>query len=178
MIVILHLRTKMKQSQFKNLIETLGKDLDILPDVLPVRDVPIIEEQILNKKMFLQYDPATHGGSYKLYEHYMQHKDLKWIWCHSGDRYGADPVELYNKAPDRCPVYGTLLDYGLGNNASTNHPLFRPSIDHDEQQSRGGTKRNDINNLEVMSLQANTHRNNQTLMHMMYLLKYELTKQS
>ena len=28
-----------------------------------------------------------------------------------------------------------------------------------------------------MSLQANTHRNNQTVMHMMYLLKYELTKQ-
>lgn len=176
MIQTLHLRMKMKQSQFKELIDVLGKDLSILPDIIPVRDVNVIEEQIQNKKVFLQYDPATHGGSYKLYEHCLEHKDLKWIWCHSGDRYGADPVELYNKAPDRCPVYGTLLDYGLGNNASTNHPLFRPSIDHDEQQSRGGTKRKDINNLDVMSLQANTHRNNQTLMHMMYLLKYELTK--
>ena len=176
MIRILHLRTKMKQSQFKELAQQLREGLSVLPNVIPVRDVRNIEEQIKNKKAFLQYDPASHGGSYKLYEHYLEHKDLKWIWCHSGDRYGADPIELYNIAPDRCPVYGTLLDYGLGNNNSTNHPLFRPSIDHIEQQSRGGTKRNDINNFAVMSLQANTHRNNQTLMHMMYLLKYELTK--
>lgn len=167
----------MKQSQYKELLKVLGDDLSSLPNTIPVRDIQSIEEQIQNKNPFLQYDPATHGGSYKLYEHFLKNKDLKWIWCHSGDRYGADPVELYNSAPDRCPVYGTLLDYGLGNNASTNHPLFRPSIDHIEQQSRGGTKRNDINNFAIMSLQANTHRNNQTVMHMMYLLKYELTKQ-
>lgn len=165
----------MKKSQFEELQTSLGNLLECLPDTIPAKDLSRIEEQIQNKKVELKYDPSSHGGSYELYEHFLKHKDLKWIWCHSGNRYGADPVELYNKAPDRCPVYGTLLDYGLGNNASTNHPLFRPSIDHVEQQSRGGVKRNDITNFEVISLQANTHRNNQTLMHMMYLLKYELT---
>ena len=34
----------------------------------------------------------------------------------------------------------------------------------------------DINNFEVMSVQANTYRNNATNMHQLYLLKYELTK--
>ena len=101
--------------------------------------------------------------------------------CHCGnrygvDRYGVDPKELYEQAPNRCPVFGTLLDYGLGKNTSTNHPAFRPSMDHIEQQSRGGVKRVDINNFEVMSVQANTYRNNATNMHQLYLLKYELTK--
>lgn len=166
--------TTVKRSQYNQLVEDLGGILNVLPNTIPIADNALMEEQILSKQHLLSYDSATHGGSYKLYEHYIDNKDLKWIWCHSGDRYGVDPIELYHKAPDRCPVFGTLLDYGLGKNAATNHPAYRPSLDHTSQQSRGGTKRGDIGNIEVMSLQANTLLNNATLMQSLYLLKYAL----
>ena len=169
---------KMKKSQFDNLLVQLEDALSVLPDTLPAKDIDKVEEQIRNKKYILMYDPASHGGSYELYEHFLDHKDLKWIWCHSGNRYGVDPVELYNKAPDRCPVFGTLLDYGLGENNSTNLDLFRPSLDHTEQQSRGGVKRGDIDNIEVMSNLANRLLNNSTLMQSLYLLKYSLSKKT
>lgn len=165
---------KMKKSQFDQLQMQLEDALGILPAVLPAKDKDLIEEQIKNKKHIVQYDPASHGGSYELYEHFLDNKDLKWIWCHSGNRYGVNPVELYHKAPDRCPVYGTLLDYGLGENAATNLDLFRPSLDHTEQQSRGGIKTGDVTNIEVMSNLANRHLNNATGMQLMYLLKYAL----
>jgi hypothetical protein len=164
----------MKQSQYKNLLSGLEDALGVLPDTLPAKDISKIEEQIQNKNHIVMYDPASHGGSYELYEHFLENRDLKWIWCHSGNRYGVDPVELYRKAPDRCPVFGTLLDYGLGENASTNLDLFRPSLDHTEQQSRGGTKRGDVSNIEVMSNLANRLLNNATLMQSLYLLKYAL----
>jgi hypothetical protein len=166
----------MKQSQYKELLDKLGEVLSVLPNTIPVADKDLMEQQILDKKHQIEYDNASHGGSQKLYEHFLQHRDLKWIWCHSGNRYGVDPKELYEQAPDRCPVFGTLLDYGLGKNTATTHPAFRPSMDHIEQQSRGGVKREDITNFEVMSVQANTYRNNATTMHQLYLLKYELTK--
>lgn len=164
----------MKQSQYNDLLSGLEDALGVLPDTLPAKDISKIEEQIQNKKHIVMYDPASHGGSYELYEHFLENRDLKWIWCHSGNRYGVDPVELYRKAPDRCPVFGTLLDYGLGENASTNLDLFRPSLDHTEQQSRGGTKRGDVSNIEVMSNLANRLLNNATLMQSLYLLKYAL----
>lgn len=176
MMQTLRLRKKMKQSQYKELLQKLGEVLSVLPETIPVADKDLMEQQILNKKYQIEYDSASHGGSQKLYEHFLQHRDLKWIWCHSGNRYGVDPKELYEQAPDRCPVFGTLLDYGLGKNTATTHPAFRPSMDHIEQQSRGGVKREDITNFEVMSVQANTYRNNATKMHQLYLLKYELTK--
>lgn len=166
--------TTMKQSQYNDLCVSLENALSVLPETLPVKNLEKIEEQIRNKKCVLMYDPASHGGSYALYEHFQEYKDLKWIWCHSGNRYGVDPVALYKKAPDRCPLFGTLLDYGLGENAATNLDLFRPSLDHTEQQSRGGTKRGDINNIEVMSNLANRLLNNSTPMQLMYLLKYAL----
>jgi len=176
MMQTLRLRKKMKQSQYKELLQKLGEVLSVLPGTIPVADKDLMEQQIIDKKYQIEYDSASHGGSQKLYEHFLEHRDLKWIWCHSGNRYGVDPKELYEQAPDRCPVFGTLLDYGLGKNASTTHPAFRPSMDHIEQQSRGGVKREDITNFEVMSVQANTYRNNATKMHQLYLLKYELTK--
>lgn len=170
------LRMKMKQAQFNELVEVVGEDLSVLPNTIPIKDIVLVENQIQNKKYMIQYDPSSHGGSYELYEHFIKNKDLKWIWCHSGNRYGVDPVELYNKAPNRCPVFGTLLDYGLGANTSTSLDIFRPSLDHNEQQSRGGTKRGDINNIEVMSNLANRLLNNATKMQMLYLMKYALTK--
>jgi hypothetical protein len=176
MMLILRSMMKMKQSQFKEILKSLEEVLSGLPSTIPVADKDLMEQQILNKKLQIEYDSASHGGTQKLYEHFLEHKDLKWIWCHSGNRYGVDPKELYERAPDRCPVFGTLLDYGLGKNTATNHPAFRPSMDHVEQQSRGGVKREDITNFEVMSVQANTYRNNATTMHQLYLLKYELTK--
>lgn len=165
----------MKKSQFEMLLYNIGEDLDILPNVIPIADNSKIESVILEKNLLVEFDTSTHGNQ-KLYEHFLEHKDLKWIWCNSGDRYGVDPEELYNICPDRCPVFGTLLDYGLGKNISTNHPAYRPSMDHIDQQSRGGTKRGDITNFEIMSVQANMFRNNSTLMQQLYLLKYELKK--
>ena len=176
MMQILLSRMKMKQSQYNDLLTKLEEVLSVLPNTIPIVDKDLMEEQILDKQYQLEYDSASHGGSQKLYEHFLDHRDLKWIWCHSGNRYGVNPKELYEQAPYRCPVFGTLLDYGLGKNTSTNHPAFRPSMDHIEQQSRGGVKREDINNFEIMSVQANTYRNNATKMHQLYLLKYELTK--
>lgn len=173
MTVIMSLMT-MKRLQYEDLLVNVENALSVLPATLPAKNLEKIEEQIRTKKYMISYDPASHGGSYELYEHFREHKDLKWIWCHSGNRYGVDPVELYNKAPDRCPVFGTLLDYGLGENASTNLDLFRPSLDHTEQQSRGGAKRGNINNIEVMSNLANRLLNNSTLMQSLYLLKYAI----
>jgi hypothetical protein len=165
----------MKKSQFDMLVYNIREDLSVLPDVIPIVDNAKIETVIKEKQYLLGFDNSTHSTQ-KLYEHFLKNKDLKWIWCHSGDRYGVDPVELYNIAPDRCPVFGTLLDYGLGKNISTNHPAYRPSMDHVAQQSRGGTKRGDITNFEIMSVQANMFRNNSTRMQQLYLLKYELSK--
>lgn len=157
------------------LLYNVRENLDVLPDIIPIADNDKIESVIREKQLLVEFDTSTHGNQ-SLYEHFLKHRDLKWIWCHTGDRYGVDPVELYKIAPDRCPVYKTLLDYGLGKNISTNHPAYRPSMDHVDQQSRGGTKRGDIGNFEVMSVQANMFRNNSTLMQQLYLLRYELQK--
>ena len=165
----------MKKSQFEMVLYNVREDLDILPDVIPIADDAKIESVIREKKLLVEFDVSTHGNQ-KLYEHFLEHRDLKWIWCNTGDRYGVDPAELYKICPDRCPVFGTLLDYGLGKNISTNHPTYRPSMDHLDQQSRGGTKRGDISNFEVMSVQANMFRNNSTPMQQLYLLRYELKK--
>jgi len=164
----------MKQSDFSKLTGDVGEILNSLPGTIPFSKVKEMEEQILNKKLFVQYDPATHGGSYTLYEEFLSNRDLKWIWCCSGNRYGLDAQQLYEIAPDRCPVFGTLLDYGLGKNTATQHPAFRPSLDHVEQQSRGGDIKGNINNFVLMSRQANTFRNNATLMQMLYVLRYEI----
>jgi hypothetical protein len=165
----------MKKSQFEMLLYNVREDLDILPGIIPIADNAKIESVIQEKKLLVEFDAGTHGNQ-KLYEHFLEHRDLKWIWCNAGDRYGVDPAELYQICPDRCPVFGTLLDYGLGKNISTNHPAYRPSMDHLNQQSRGGTKRGDISNFEVMSVQANMFRNNSTPMQQLYLLRYELKK--
>lgn len=164
----------MKQSQFESVVDGARQALAELPGTIPIAKINEMEDAIVNKKYFVEYDPATHGGSYDLYEAFLDSKDLKWVWCNSGNRYGLDAVELYEAAPDRCPVFGTLLDYGLGRNTATNHPAFRPSLDHVQQQSRGGVKEGDITNFAVMSRQANTFRSNATLMQMLYVLKYEI----
>lgn len=165
----------MKKSQFETLLYNVGEALDVLPDTIPIAENSKIESVILKKNLLVEFDTATHGNQ-KLYEHFLENRDLKWIWCNSGDRYGVDPKELYEICPDRCPVFGTLLDYGLGKNTSTNHPAYRPSQDHIDQQSRGGAKRGDISNFDVMSIQANMFRNNATLMQLLYVLKYEIKK--
>lgn len=168
------MNSKMKRSLFNQVVDNVRESLKDLPNAIPFSQREEMEDQIRNKQFFVSYDPATHGGSFTLYENFMQHRDCKWIWCNSGNRYGLNSSELYEIAPDRCPVFGTLLDYGLGKNTATNHPAFRPSLDHIEQQSRGGTKQGDITNFVVMSAQANMFRSNATLMQMLYVLKYEI----
>jgi len=176
MMVNINLKmTIMKKLEFNNLVKQVREDLSVLPNEIPIVNKNLMEDRIKQKELVLSYDSATHIN-HELYEHFLKHRDLKWIWCHAPGRYDVDPKALYERAPDRCPVFGTLLDYGLGKNASANHPAFRPSMDHIEQQSRGGIKTEDINNFEIMSVQANTYRSNATLMQMLYLLKYELSK--
>jgi hypothetical protein len=176
MTVTIFLRTrKMKKSQFDMLIYNLREALSVLPETIPVADNDKIESIIKEKQPLLEFDESTHGNQ-MLHEHFLKNRDLKWIWCHHGDRYGVDPKELYKKSPDRCPIYGTLLDYGLGKNTSTHHPMYRPSQDHIKQQSRGGVKRGNIDNFDVVSILANRLRNDSTLMQQLYLLRYELKK--
>ena len=79
---ILRLRMKMKQSQYKELLSKLGEVLSVLPDTIPMADKDLMEQKILDKKHQIEYDSATHGGSQKLHEHFLEHRDMKLSLIH------------------------------------------------------------------------------------------------
>ena len=80
-------------------------------------------------------------------------------------KWNCDPTELHKKCLDRCPIFDTPLDYGLGKNtiirniSGENNDWFRPSVDHIVARSRGGDSSN-VTNMVVISLRANTLKNN------------------
>lgn len=91
---------------------------------------------------------------------------LKKIWAiNMSQKWGCDTGALYKKCPDRCPIFGTPLDYGLGKNtvirniSGENNDWFRPSVDHIVARSNGGSS-NDVNNMVIISLRANTLKSN------------------
>jgi hypothetical protein len=91
---------------------------------------------------------------------------LKKIWAVSmSQKWGCDAEALWKKCPDICPIFNTPLDYGLGKNtiirnvSGENNDWFRPSVDHIVARSRGGDSSN-VSNMVIISLRANTLKNN------------------
>ena len=124
-----------------------------------------IESLLETRSYYRHYDANTYLRS-DLFVEFMKRKDLKRIWAISmGQKWGCDPEALLAKCPDRCPIFDTPLDYGLGKNtivrnvAGENNDWFRPSVDHIVARSNGGSS-DDVNNMVVISLRANTLKNN------------------
>jgi hypothetical protein len=124
-----------------------------------------INESIANRTYWRHYDANTYLRS-DLFVEFMKKKDLKRVWSISmSQKWACDADALYAKCPDRCPIFNTPLDYGLGKNtivrniSGENNDWFRPSVDHIVARSNGGSS-SDVNNMVVISLRANTLKNN------------------
>lgn len=132
-------------------------------------EIQKVEENLRSRTYWRHFDASTYLRN-DLYMEFLKSKDkndiLKKIWAISqSQKWGCDAHELYKKCPDRCPIFGTPLDYGLGKNtvirnvSGENNDWFRPSVDHIIARSRGGSS-DDVNNMIVVSLRFNTLKNN------------------
>ena len=128
-------------------------------------DIKRVETLLENRDIWRHYDANTYLRS-DLFIEFMKLKDLKRIWSiNMSQKWGCDADSLWKKCPDRCPIFDTPLDYGLGKNtvvrniAGENNDWFRPSVDHIVARSNGGSS-NDVNNMVVISLRANTMKSN------------------
>jgi hypothetical protein len=132
-------------------------------------EIARVEESLAARSYWRYFDANTHLRN-DLYISFAKSKDkpeeLKKIWAISmGQKWSCDADELYKKCPDRCPIFNTPLDYGLGKNtivrnvSGENNDWFRPSVDHIVARSRGGDS-SDVANMVVISLRANTLKNN------------------
>lgn len=128
-------------------------------------DIKRVETLLENRAIWRHYDANTYLRS-DLFIEFMKLKDLKRIWSiNMSQKWGCDADSLWKKCPDRCPIFDTPLDYGLGKNtvvrniAGENNDWFRPSVDHIVARSNGGSS-NDVNNMVVISLRANTMKSN------------------
>lgn len=132
-------------------------------------EVARVKETLASRSYWRHYDASTYLRN-DLYMEFLKSKTkditLKKIWAVSmSQKWGCDPEELWKKCPNVCPIFNTPLDYGLGKNtiirnvAGENNDWFRPSVDHIVARSRGGDSSN-VNNMVVISLRANTLKNN------------------
>lgn len=128
-------------------------------------EVAKVEEALAARTYHRHFDANTYLRN-DLYLNFFKTKDLKKIWAiNMSHKWGCDGEELYKKCPDKCPIFGTPLDYGLGKNtvlrnvSGENNDWFRPSVDHIVARSNGGSI-TDVNNMVVISLRANTLKNN------------------
>lgn len=153
-----------------------------------------IEEKILAKqKNPASYDARTYGNPKTYAEFLKRGNDLRFVFlCHSPARikWKIDKdllLEGYDSGqfvfPDYCPDTGVLLDYGLGNNNTTQSPQFKPSFEHKMSRHEIAVKGlaiewNDIDNIEIISSSANTYRNDGTFIHRLQLFASELMKNS
>lgn len=133
--------------------------------MITLEEVAKAEEALVNRSYWRHYDASTYLRN-ELYMEFLKRKDLKRIWAVSmSQKWACDPDALYIKCPDRCPIFNTPLDYGLGKNtvfrniAGENNDWFRPSVDHVVARSKGGSV-SDVANLVVISLRANTLKSN------------------
>lgn len=125
-----------------------------------------------------EYDEATYG-SYEDYAHFLKNKDLKYIWAHNSERvryWQLDPNEVYKLCPDRCPMSGVLIDYGIGRNKVTSKIEFRPSIEHIVARANGGEAYGDINNIEILTQASNMYKSKGTLLNFLQGTYYQLRK--
>jgi hypothetical protein len=128
-----------------------------------------VEESLNNRSYWRHFDASTYLRN-DLYMDFLKSKDkqdlLKKIWAvNMSQKWACDPDQLYQKCPDFCPIFQTPLDYGLGKNtiirnvSGENNDWFRPSVDHIVARSKGGAS-DDVRNMVVISLRANTLKNN------------------
>ena len=128
-------------------------------------DIKKVESLLESRVIWRHYDANTYLRS-DLFIEFIKLKDLKRIWAiNMSQKWGCDAEALWKKCPDRCPIFDTPLDYGLGKNtvvrniAGENNDWFRPSVDHIVARSNGGSS-SDVNNMVVNSLRANTMKSN------------------
>jgi hypothetical protein len=137
--------------------------------MIPQRDIIKVEESLSNRSYWRFFDASTYLRN-DLYMEFLKSKDkqdlLKKIWAvNMSQSWGCDAEALYKKCPDFCPIFQTPLDYGLGKNtvirniSGEQNDWFRPSVDHIVPRSRGGSS-NDVQNMVVISVRANTLKNN------------------
>lgn len=132
-------------------------------------EIARVDEALASRSYWRHYDASTFLRN-DLYMEFIKSKDkqsmLKKIWAiNMSQKWGCDADSLWKKCPDRCPIFDTPLDYGLGKNtiirnvSGENNDWFRPSVDHIVARSRGGST-TDVNNMVVISLRANTLKSN------------------
>ena len=132
-------------------------------------EIARVEETLASRTYWRHYDASTYLRN-ELYMEFLKSKDkastLKKIWAVGmSQKWGCDAEALWKKCPDVCPIFNTPLDYGLGKNtvirnvSGENNDWFRPSVDHIVARSRGGDSSN-VTNMVVISLRANTLKNN------------------
>lgn len=132
-------------------------------------DIQKTLESLESRSYWRHYDASTYLRN-DLYMEFLKSKEkqslLKKIWALSmSQKWGCDAESLWLKCPDRCPIFNTPLDYGLGKNtivrnvSGENNDWFRPSVDHIIARSRGGSSE-DVNNMVIISLRANTLKSN------------------
>ena len=137
--------------------------------MIPKKDIERIDESLANRSFWRHFDASTYLRN-DLYMEFLKSKEknnmLKKVWAvNMGQKWGCDAEELYKKCPDRCPIFDTPLDYGLGKNtvvrniSGESNDWFRPSVDHIVARSNGGSS-SDVNNMVVISLRANTLKSN------------------
>jgi hypothetical protein len=123
------------------------------------------EEALANRILHPAFDRPTYLRI-EYYIDFQNNHDLKKIWCYqAASRWKVDPKELYKRSADRCPVYNTPLDYGLGFNtvlreaAGRKNDRFRPTVDHIKPKSEYPELQYDVSNMIIVSSRANTHKN-------------------
>lgn len=96
--------------------------------------------------------------------------NLKPIWAYkNAKKWGVAIEPFLELCEDDCPVCGSKLHYGCGDNLLEGRRDFTtPSTDHKKPRSQGGT--NDIENLMVICMRCNTLKNDATQLD---LLRYE-----
>ena len=137
--------------------------------MIPKQDIDRVDESLTSRTYWRHFDASTYLRN-DLYMEFLKSKEkqdmLKKVWAISmSQKWGCDADALYKKCPDSCPIFNTPIDYGLGKNtivrniSGENNDWFRPSVDHVVARSRGGNS-SDVSNMVVISLRANTLKNN------------------
>jgi hypothetical protein len=137
--------------------------------MIPKQDIERVDESLNSRTYWRHFDASTYLRN-DLYMEFLKSKEkqdmLKKVWAISmGQKWGCDVDTLFKKCPNRCPIFNTPLDYGLGKNtvirniSGENNDWFRPSVDHIVARSNGGSV-NNVANMVVISLRANTLKNN------------------
>ena len=137
--------------------------------MIPKQDIERVDESLNTRTYWRHFDASTYLRN-ELYMEFVKSKDkqdmLKKVWAiNMSQKWGCDADALYKKCPSRCPIFDTPLDYGLGKNtivrnvSGESNDWFRPSVDHIVARSNGGSV-NDVANMVIISLRANTLKSN------------------